>query len=148
MSCYLQIFIKILLWQFLSHLHCKDCHWKCIICSCRQHVLILMDKNILMLILILPTRLKFCLLSTSVYWNLTTFWVEKKNGKIPQDAVQALDIVLPQMPSIHYTPVGRSFFTFDGQGRLLGERCEGKFGFYSSIQHSEWKAVLVNIDGE
>ena len=78
MSCYLQIFIKILLWQFLSHLHCKDCHWKCIICSCRQHVLILMDKNILMLILILPTRLKFSLMSTSVYWNLTTFGVEKK----------------------------------------------------------------------
>ena len=23
-----------------------------------------------------------------------------------------------------------------------------KFGFYSSIQHSEWKAMLVNIDGE
>ena len=72
----------------------------------------------------------------------------KQNGKIPQDAVQALDIVLPQMPSIHYTPVGGSFFTFDGQGRLLGEGCEGKFGFYSSIQHSEWKAMLVNIDGE
>ena len=72
----------------------------------------------------------------------------KQNGKIPQDAVQALDIVLPQMPSIRYTPVGRSFFTFDGQGRLLGEGCDGKFGFYSSIQHSEWKAMLVNIDGE
>ena len=72
----------------------------------------------------------------------------KQNGKIPQDAVQALDIVLLQMPSVHYTPVGRSFFTFDGQGRLLGEGCEGKFGFYSSIQHSEWKAMLVNIDGE
>ena len=23
-----------------------------------------------------------------------------------------------------------------------------KFGFYSSIHHSEWKAMLVNIDGE
>ena len=36
-------------------------------------VLILMDKNMLMLILIFPTRLKFSLLSTSVFRNLTTF---------------------------------------------------------------------------
>ena len=52
------------------------------------------------------------------------------------------------MPSMYYTPVGRSFFPFDGQGRPLGEGCEVKFGFYSSIRHSEWKAMLVNIDGE
>ena len=53
-----------------------------------------------------------------------------------------------QIPSMYYTPVGRSFFAFDGQGRPLGEGGEVKFGFYSSIQHSEWKAMLVNIDGE
>ena len=29
-----------------------------------------------------------------------------------------------------------------------GRGGEMKFGFYSSIQHSEWKAMLVNIDGE
>ena len=52
----------------------------------------------------------------------------KKNGKIPQDAMQALDIVLPQMPSIRYTPVGRSF-TFDGQGRLLGRGVRGNLVF-------------------
>ena len=23
-----------------------------------------------------------------------------------------------------------------------------KFGFYSSIRHSEWKVMLLNIDGE
>ena len=67
---------------------------------------------------------------------------------MPQDAVQALDIVVRQMPSLRYTPVGRSFFPFDGQGRPLGEGCEVQFGFYSSIRHSEWKAMLVNIDGE
>ena len=72
----------------------------------------------------------------------------EQNGKIPQNAVQALDIVVRQMPSMYYTPVGRSFFAFDGQGRPLGEGGEVKFGFYSSIQHSEWKAMLVNIDGE
>ena len=72
----------------------------------------------------------------------------EQNGKIPQNAVQALDIVVRQMPSMYYTPVGRSFFAFDCQGRPLGEGCEVKFGFYSSICHSEWKAMLVNIDGE
>ena len=40
------------------------------------------------------------------------------------------------------------FFPFYSQGRPLGEGGEMKFGFYSSIQHSEWKAMLVNIDGE
>ena len=67
---------------------------------------------------------------------------------MPQDAVQALDIVMRQMPSLHYTPVGRSFFPFDGRGRPLGEGCEVQFGFYSSIRHSEWKVMLLNIDGE
>ena len=67
---------------------------------------------------------------------------------MPQDAVQALDIVMRQMPSMCFTPVGRSFFPFDAPGRPLGEGCEVQFGFYSSIRHSEWKAMLVNIDGE
>ena len=80
--------------------------------------------------------------------ELNNFLSGKQNGKIPQNAVQALDIVVQQMPSIYYTPVGRSFFAFDGQGRPLGEGCEVKFGFYSSIRHFEWKAMLVNIDGE
>ena len=48
----------------------------------------------------------------------------------------------------YVTPLLEDHSHFDGQGRLLGEGCEGKFGFYSSIQHSEWKAMLVNIDGE
>ena len=67
---------------------------------------------------------------------------------MPQDAVQALDIVMREMPSHCYTPVGRSFFPFDGQGRPLGEGCEVQFGFYSSVRHSEWKAMLLNIDGK
>jgi len=72
----------------------------------------------------------------------------KQSGKIPQDAVRALDIVMREMPSLHYTPVGRSFFPFNSQGRPLGEGCEVQFGFYSSVKHSEWKAMLVNIDGK
>ncbi|XP_078383843.1 protein argonaute-2-like isoform X2 [Oculina patagonica] len=78
--------------------------------------------------------------------ELKNFLSGKQNGKVPQDAVQALDIVMRQMPSLYYTPVGRSFFPDDGRGKPLGEGCEVKFGFYSSIRHSEWKAMLLNID--
>ena len=80
--------------------------------------------------------------------RLNNFLSGKQNGKVPQDAVQALDIVMREMPSRYYTPVGRSFFPFDGQGRPLGEGCEVQFGFYSSVRHSEWKAMLLNIDGK
>ncbi len=80
--------------------------------------------------------------------ELKNFLSGKQNGKVPQDAVQALDIVMRQMPSLYYTPVGRSFFPDDGRGKPLGEGCEVKFGFYSSIRHSEWKAMLLNIDGK
>ena len=72
----------------------------------------------------------------------------KQNGKNAQEAVQGLDIVMRQIPSYQFTPVGRSFFPLSGRGRPLGEGCEVQFGFYQSIRHSEWKAMLVNIDGE
>ena len=80
--------------------------------------------------------------------ELNNFLSGKQNGKIPQDVVYALDIVMREMPSFYYKPVGRSFFSFDRQGRPLGEGCEAQFGFYSSVRHSEWKAMLVNIDGK
>ena len=73
----------------------------------------------------------------------------KQNGKMAQDAVQALDIVMRQIPSFRFTPVGRAFFPMDGyRSQPLGEGCEVQFGFYQSVRHSEWKAMLVNIDGE
>ena len=80
--------------------------------------------------------------------RLNNFLSGKQNGKVPQDAVQALDIVVREMPSLYYMPVGRSFFPFDCQGRPLGEGCEVRFGFYSSVRHSELKVMLVNIDGK
>ena len=63
--------------------------------------------------------------------------------------MQALDIVMRQIPSNRFTPVGRSFFPLDGYGsKYLGEGCEVQFGFYQSVRPSEWKAMLVNIDGK
>ena len=73
----------------------------------------------------------------------------QENGKSTQDAVQALDIVMRQIPSNRFTPVGRSFFPLDGKGsKDLGEGCEVQFGFYQSVRPSQWKAMLVNIDGK
>ncbi|XP_074606176.1 protein argonaute-2-like isoform X1 [Acropora palmata] len=78
--------------------------------------------------------------------NLKEFLSGKQNGKTVQDTVQALDIVLRQIPSNHFKPIGRSFFPMDGQSRPIGEGCEVKFGFYQSVRPSEWKVMLVNID--
>ncbi|XP_015751565.1 PREDICTED: protein argonaute-2-like isoform X2 [Acropora digitifera] len=78
--------------------------------------------------------------------DLKEFLSGKQNGKTVQDAVQALDIVLRQMPSNYFTPIGRTFFPMDHQGRPIGEGCEVKFGFYQSVRPSQWKVMLVNID--
>ena len=72
----------------------------------------------------------------------------QQNGKSAQDAVQALDIVMQQMPSNKFTTVGRSFFRLGYRPENLGEGCEVQFGFYQSIRPSQWKAMLVNIDGK
>lgn len=80
--------------------------------------------------------------------SLNKFLDGQQNGKSAQDAVQALDIVMRQVPSNRFTPVGRSFFPLNGRGQPLGEGCEVHFGFYQSIRPSQWKAMLVNIDGK
>lgn len=53
--------------------------------------------------------------------ELKNFLSGKHSGKVPQDAVQALDIVMRQIPSRYYTPVGRSFLPFDNRARPLGD---------------------------
>lgn len=107
-----------------------------------------MKYFIFFLILLLFLQVKIQFAASVSLLELKNFLSGKQNGKVPQDAVQALDIVMREMPSFYYTPVGRSFFPFDAQGRPLGEGCEVRFGFYSSVRHSEWKAMLVNIDGK
>ena len=81
--------------------------------------------------------------------SLKKFLEGQQNGKTAQDAVQGLDIVMRQIPSNRFTPVDRSFFPLDGyKSKYLGEGCEVQFGFYQSVRPSEWKAMLVNIDGK
>ena len=96
-----------------------------------------------MFILIFPTRLKFSLLSFLVFRNLTTFWVENKMAKY---------LRMRQIPSMYYTPVGRSFFAFDGQGRPLGEGWNWFLFKYSAFwveghagKHWWWVAAVFKI---
>ncbi|XP_074656844.1 protein argonaute-2-like isoform X2 [Tubulanus polymorphus] len=72
--------------------------------------------------------------------------LEGKNHAIPYDAIQALDVVLRHLPSMKYTPVGRSFFSPpDGYDHPLGGGREVWFGFHQSVRPSHWK-MMLNID--
>ncbi|KAH7725206.1 argonaute 2 [Aphelenchoides avenae] len=80
--------------------------------------------------------------------------------QVPLDAVQAMDVILRHLPSMRYTPVGRSFFSspaanlahhgagagpyHQGDSKLGGGR-EVWFGFHQSVRPSQWK-MMLNID--
>lgn len=65
---------------------------------------------------------------------------------IPLDAVQAMDVVMRHLPSMIYTPVGRSFFsTPDSYYHPLGGGREVWFGFHQSVRPSQW-SMSLNID--
>jgi eukaryotic translation initiation factor 2C len=68
-------------------------------------------------------------------------------GPIPFESIQALDVVMRHLPSMKYTPVGRSFFTQpENEPYTLGNGREVWFGFHQSIRPSMWK-MMMNIDG-
>ena len=73
--------------------------------------------------------------------------LEGKCSQMPFDTIQALDVVLRHLPSLSYTPVGRSFFSppEDYYFPLEAGR-EMWFGFHQSVCPSQWK-MLLNIDG-
>uniref|UniRef100_A0A8C7ZE26 Argonaute RISC catalytic component 3b n=1 Tax=Oryzias sinensis TaxID=183150 RepID=A0A8C7ZE26_9TELE len=60
--------------------------------------------------------------------------------------VHAVDVVLRHLPSMKYTPVGRSFFSSpkDNDYTLGGGR-EVWFGFHQSVRPAMWK-MMLNID--
>jgi len=69
-------------------------------------------------------------------------------NQIPFETIQALDVVLRHLPSMKYTPVGRSFFSPpDRQSLSLESGREVWFGFHQSIRPSQWN-MMLNIDGE
>ncbi|KAM0946817.1 hypothetical protein DsansV1_C08g0079561 [Dioscorea sansibarensis] len=64
----------------------------------------------------------------------------------PQDAIRVLDIVLRQLPSARYLPVGRYFYSPDlGRRHSLGEGLETFRGFYQSIRPTQM-GLSLNID--
>ncbi|GAB6018873.1 argonaute 1 [Chamberlinius hualienensis] len=72
--------------------------------------------------------------------------LEGRSRTIPMDAIQALDVVMRHLPSMTYTPVGRSFFSSpDGYYHPLGGGREVWFGFHQSVRPSQWK-MMLNID--
>ncbi|XP_073992887.1 protein argonaute-1 isoform X1 [Rhodnius prolixus] len=72
--------------------------------------------------------------------------LEGRTRQIPFDAIMALDVVMRHLPSMTYTPVGRSFFSSpDGYYHPLGGGREVWFGFHQSVRPSQWK-MMLNID--
>jgi hypothetical protein len=58
-----------------------------------------------------------------------------------------MDVVMRHLPSMAYTPVGRSFFSSpENYYHPLGGGREVWFGFHQSIRPSQWK-MMLNIDG-
>uniref|UniRef100_A0A8R1DKL0 Protein argonaute-1 n=1 Tax=Caenorhabditis japonica TaxID=281687 RepID=A0A8R1DKL0_CAEJA len=78
--------------------------------------------------------------------------MEGRVRQVPYETVQAVDVILRHLPSLKYTPVGRSFFsppvTNSGgnpnEGKLGGGR-EVWYGFHQSVRPSQWK-MMLNID--
>lgn len=64
----------------------------------------------------------------------------------PQEALQVLDIVLRELPTHRFCPVGRSFYSPDlGRRQPLGDGLESWRGFYQSIRPTQM-GLSLNID--
>ncbi|VDI14030.1 eukaryotic translation initiation factor 2C, partial [Mytilus galloprovincialis] len=73
--------------------------------------------------------------------------LEGRVRPIPTDVTNALDVIMRHLPSLTYTPVGRSFFSPpEGYDHPLGGGREVWFGFHQSVRPSHWK-MMLNIDG-
>ncbi|KAJ9700462.1 hypothetical protein PVL29_005989 [Vitis rotundifolia] len=69
-----------------------------------------------------------------------------KRADAPQEALQILDIVLRELSTRRYCPVGRSFFSPDIRApQRLGEGLESWCGFYQSIRPTQM-GLSLNID--
>ncbi|KAJ3692123.1 hypothetical protein LUZ60_012473 [Juncus effusus] len=69
-----------------------------------------------------------------------------RQADAPQEALQVLDIVLRELPTARYSPVGRSFYSPNlGRRQSLGEGLESWRGFYQSIRPTQM-GLSLNID--
>uniref|UniRef100_A0A5B7B9T0 Argonaute 1 n=1 Tax=Davidia involucrata TaxID=16924 RepID=A0A5B7B9T0_DAVIN len=73
-------------------------------------------------------------------------FLQGRQADAPQEALQVLDIVLRELPTTRYSPVGRSFYSPHlGRRRPLGEGLESWRGFYQSIRPTQM-GLSLNID--
>ncbi|CAK9164364.1 unnamed protein product [Ilex paraguariensis] len=73
-------------------------------------------------------------------------FLQGRQADAPQEALQVLDIVLRELPTSRYCPVGRSFYSPDlGKRQPLGEGLESWRGFYQSIRPTQM-GLSLNID--
>ncbi|XP_043692364.1 protein argonaute 10-like [Telopea speciosissima] len=73
-------------------------------------------------------------------------FLASKRADAPQEALQILDIVMRELSSQRYCPVGRSFFSPDIRTpQRLGEGVESWCGFYQSIRPTQM-GLTLNID--
>lgn len=73
-------------------------------------------------------------------------FLEGRQTDAPQEALQVLDIVLRELPTTRYCPVGRSFYSPDlGRRQPLGDGLESWRGFYQSIRPTQM-GLSLNID--
>ncbi|CAJ2673905.1 protein argonaute 10-like [Trifolium pratense] len=69
-----------------------------------------------------------------------------KRADAPQEAIQILDIVLRELASKRFCPIGRSFYSPDIRTpQRLGEGLESWCGFYQSIRPTQM-GLSLNID--
>ncbi|KAJ7570729.1 hypothetical protein O6H91_01G133100 [Diphasiastrum complanatum] len=69
-----------------------------------------------------------------------------RQADAPQEALQVLDIVLRELPTQRYLPVGRSFYSPNlGLRHPLGDGLESWRGFYQSIRPTQM-GLSLNID--
>ncbi|KAF7124999.1 hypothetical protein RHSIM_Rhsim12G0136400 [Rhododendron simsii] len=73
-------------------------------------------------------------------------FLQGRQADAPQEALQVLDIVLRELPTNRYCPVGRSFYSpVLGRRQPLGEGLESWRGFYQSIRPTQM-GLSLNID--
>ncbi|KAK9697061.1 hypothetical protein RND81_08G012500 [Saponaria officinalis] len=73
-------------------------------------------------------------------------FLQGRQADAPQEALQVLDIVLRELPTSRFSPVGRSFYSPDlGRRQPLGEGLESWRGFYQSIRPTQM-GLSLNID--
>ncbi|GAB2292537.1 argonaute 1 [Dionaea muscipula] len=73
-------------------------------------------------------------------------FLQGRQADAPQEALQVLDIVLRELPTSRYSPVGRSFYSPHlGRRQTLGDGLESWRGFYQSIRPTQM-GLSLNID--